>query len=630
MKTSPIVPADIDFSGDAPRAPAFDDVYASRAGALAQARHVFLGGNGLPQRWAARHRFVVLETGFGLGNNFLATWDAWRHDAQRCAQLVFIAVEKHPPRRVDLARAHANSPLAPLADELAAAWPPLTHNLHALDFDEGRVRLLLALGDVAAWLPEIVARVDAVYLDGFAPARNPDMWDPRLFKAIGRMAAPGATAATWSVARSVRDGLCAAGFVVERAPGFASKGEMSVARYAPAFTPRQAPARLPAAAPRTALVLGAGLAGAWAAHALAAEGVACAVVDRHGDAGSETSGNPAGLFHGIVTPEDGAHARFNRAAALHAARVLPPLLHAGVPGSIAGLLRLEPGGSRDAMLGTLARLGLPEDYVQALTAAEASQRAGVALASPAWFYARGGWLSPAALARRLLEGVARLPPCTVQALRGHEGRWQALDPQGRCIAEADAVVLANAADALRLLDHPPWPLHRVRGQLSVLHTRDPLPRLPLAGTGYAIPLADGRLVCGATSQPNDEHPFERESDHAENLAQLARLLGRAPQVDGPLHGRVGWRLVADDRLPVLGPVPAESLSDARLDQPRFIPRRLGLYTLTALGSRGITWAPLAARVLAAWMVGAPLPIEASLLDAVDCARFASRAARRPV
>jgi tRNA 5-methylaminomethyl-2-thiouridine biosynthesis bifunctional protein len=629
MKTHPIKPAQIDFCEGVPFARAFDDVYHARAGALAQAQHVFLRGNGLPERWAARPRFVVLETGFGLGNSFLTTWAAWRDDPRRCERLVFVSVEKHPPSHATLQQAHRESPLKPLADQLADAWPPLTHNLHPLDFEAGRVRLLLALGDVADWLPELVAEVDAFYLDGFAPAKNPQMWERRVFKALGRLAAPGATAATWSVARVVRDGLAEAGFAVDRAPGFAAKGEMTVARYAPAFTPRRAPSRLAAASSaREAVVVGAGLAGAAVTAALRDEGFECTVVDRHPAPAMETSGNPGGLFHGVVTPEDGAHARFNRAAALLAQRRFGPLLGAGtVPGRIDGLLRLHPGADVSGMRGLLARLGLPPDHVQALNAHEAGDRAGVPLQAPAWFYPGGGWLAPGAWVRHALRDSRYLGGRAVAALRRSGGLWQTLDPAGQVIAEAPVVVLANAADAARLVGDPPWPLQRVRGQVTLL--RAPLPlQLPLAGTGYAIDLRDGRLLCGATHQPDDDTPALRDEDHRANLEQLSQLLGRPIDAQPPLEGRVGWRLVANDRLPVLGPLPVDDLSSARLDQPRFIPRQPGLYTLTALGSRGITWAPLAGQVLAAWISGAPLPLEASLLDAVDVARFASRDARQ--
>ena len=166
------------------------DVYHPRHGALPQARHVFLGGNGLPARWRGRDRFVVLETGFGLGNNFLATWAAWRDDPERCTRLRFISIESRPLSRADLASVPREAGLGALAAQLAASWPPATCNLHRLSFESGSVQLLLALGDVAAWLPQLDASVDAFFLDGFAPARNPAMWEARLFKAMARIAAP--------------------------------------------------------------------------------------------------------------------------------------------------------------------------------------------------------------------------------------------------------------------------------------------------------------------------------------------------------------------------------------------------------------------------------------------------------
>jgi tRNA U34 5-methylaminomethyl-2-thiouridine-forming methyltransferase MnmC len=212
LRTAPVVPAYLERdAAGVSRAPEFSDIYHPRHGALEQARRVFLGGNALPARWQDRERFVILETGFGLGNNFLATWLAWRDDARRCPRLRFLSIELRPPSASDLAAVPRDPRLAPLAAQLAAAWPPLTCNLHHLSFESGQVQLLLAFGDVAAWLPQIEATVDAFFLDGFAPAKNPAMWQPRLFKAMARIAAPQATAATWSSARAVRDGFRTAG-----------------------------------------------------------------------------------------------------------------------------------------------------------------------------------------------------------------------------------------------------------------------------------------------------------------------------------------------------------------------------------------------------------------------------------
>ncbi|HUG23340.1 bifunctional tRNA (5-methylaminomethyl-2-thiouridine)(34)-methyltransferase MnmD/FAD-dependent 5-carboxymethylaminomethyl-2-thiouridine(34) oxidoreductase MnmC [Piscinibacter sp.] len=641
MKTEPIVPATLAWNDDGlPFSPPYDDPYHPRAGALQQAQHVFLGGNGLPERWRGRERFVVLETGFGLGNNFLATWDAWRRDASACRQLHFISIERHPLPRADLLALPRDAALVPLAEQLAQSWPPLTPNLHRLSFDGGRVQLLLALGDVAQWLPELVARVDAFYLDGFAPARNPQMWQPRLFKAMGRLAAPGATAATWTAAHVVRDGLMAAGFDAELTPGRGGKRDILRARYAPAFVPRRAPARSasPLAGARHAAVIGAGLAGCAAAWALAEQGWTCCVLDRHGRPAEEASGNPAGLFHGIVNPQDGVHARFNRAAALEAERVIRFGVQAhGVGGDVQGLLRLETSGAGvGAMRGTLHRLGLPPTYVQALEAAEASEAAGLRLTHPAWFYPGGGWVKPVELARSFLDrtaGQARFRgSAAVHALRRANARWQLLDAAGAVIEEADAVVLANAGDALRLLGHPPWPMQRVRGQLSLLpaESLEALPRVPVAGAGYLLPAIDGRAVFGATAQPGDTGAALRDRDHADNLTQLARLGLAPPEAVHPVDGRVGWRWTTVDRLPVIGavPDPVAAAQSSRLDQPRFVPRQPGLFVFTALGSRGITWCSLGAQVLASVVTGAPSPLESSLLDAVDPARFLSRVVRR--
>lgn len=225
------------------------DIYHPRAGAFVQARHVFLGGNGLPERWRGRDRFVILETGFGLGNNFLATWEAWRADPQRCARLVFISVEQHPLHRDDLAAMHRDSPTPALAAALVAAWPAATPDLHSLSFDGGQVTLLLALGEISAWLPSLQAEVDACYLDGFAPARNPSAWEPRLFQALARLAAPGATAATWTAARMVREGLASAGFSVRLGAGTGGKRDITLASFEPRFVPKRPPARR-AAPPR--------------------------------------------------------------------------------------------------------------------------------------------------------------------------------------------------------------------------------------------------------------------------------------------------------------------------------------------------------------------------------------------
>ncbi len=621
----------------------------------ATSTQVLLAGLELPQRWQGRERFVMLDTGFGDAARVLAAWAAWRDDAQRCGQLHLLAIAPGPASdvrtwRESMRAAHAGTPRETIARELADALPPPTRNLHRLALEGGQVQVLLAIGDPDFWLTQLVARVDTFWLDGLAgQARS---WDRRQFKALARLAAPGATAAAAaapSTEPALLEGLRTAGFVLtahDTAP-------MTRARYEPAFTPRRGTARMATVVTgdRRAVIVGGGLAGCACAQALAELGWHSTVVDRHAEPASEASGNPAALFHGIVNPQDGAHARFNRAAALEAQRAVTRALRlandrapGGQPlrGSAQGLLRLETATSLEAMCRTLSHLNLPADYVQAVTAEQASALCGLPMVHPAWFYPGGGWVDPAGLARSCLaqagDRTRWIGGVQVDALHRTAQGWAVLGRNSRVIAEAPVVVLANAVDTLTLLERlgqPAWPLQRVRGQISVL--RDPvshglaLPRIPVAGSGYLLPDVDGTGVFGATSQPGDDDPRVRDVDHVHNLAQLARLTGTVPAIHPQdLHGRTAWRCVSEDRLPLVGGVPdgLAARRSTRLDQPRFVPRVPGLFVFTALGSRGVAWSALGAQVLAACVSGAPSPLEAGLLDAVDPARFISRSARR--
>jgi tRNA 5-methylaminomethyl-2-thiouridine biosynthesis bifunctional protein len=632
VKTRPIVAAAVDFSDRAaPRLLAADADNPSRGSAAAQARQIFLHGNGLPQRWRGRTRFCVLATGFGLGHDFLASWAAWRDDPARCERLFFIAMAPHPPSAADLARAHATSPLAPLARQLSAAWPALTCNLHLLDFAAGRVRLLLAFGDAQTWARELVARVDAFYLDGGMPEGDATTQQRSVWSMLARLAAPGATAVSPSRAAGVRAGLQGAGFAVQAAPGPEGGPDFTLARFAPRFSAPAPPGRvLPAQAPSHALVLGGGLAGAASARALAQQGIACTVIERHAAPAAEASGNPAGLFHGAVMGHDGPHARLHRAAALAATHTMRAALARGVAGRAEGLLRLEKRLSWPAMQALLERQALPRDYVQALPAAAASVAAGVDLAWPAWFYPGGGWIDPAALVRNALStpGVTWQGQTRVERIAHHGDAWRLFNDAGRAVAEAPLLVLANAADALRLSDLPPAWLQRRRGQVSwsdgALLPR--VPKMPLASGGYLLRLPDGRLLFGATSQIDDDAPQVREDDHRDNLAKATQLLGQVfLRDDAALQGRVGWRASTPDRLPLVGPAPdLAAQRPARCDAPRLLPRQAGLWLHSGLGSRGLSTATLNAELIAAWASGAPLPLEADLVDAVDPARWLLR------
>ena len=644
MLSRPLVPAQIDWAADgAASSPDVDDIDQPWVSAQAQAQHVFLHGNGLPARWQGQDDFTVAEVGFGLGYNFISTWQTWRDDPTRCRRLHYVALDAHPPRLPDLQQVHADSPCAALSQQLLQAWPPLVPGLHRLDFEGGQVQLTLAFGDARSLGTELVFCADAVYLDFMATTRNAALWDRHLLKALARRSRRGTTLAARSVAHDLREGLAAAGFDWQCVPGIGAQREILQAQYQPRFQghgpPRPEPA--PSLSGRRAVVVGAGLAGASCAWALAQQGFQVHVLDRLAQPAQASSGNPAGLFHATVHGDDNPYARLFRAAALRIAQRLRDEPSHGVPQGLHGLLRLETALTVAEMAGRISRQCLPEDFVRALTAEQASVLAGVPLAAPAWHYPGAGWVSPGDLVRAWLchpqvrfEGLR-----AVQTLRRDGDDWVCVDARGHDLARAPQLVLAHAEQAnilLQTLGWRPWPLRRTRGQVSLFDpSTAPVPlRLPVAGDGYALPLPGGGLLCGATTgdddSDDDSDTTPRLTDHCTNFERLQRLCGLRPPADvGRWQGRVGWRVQPADRLPLVGPVPARQITaGTRLDQARLVPREPGLHLACGLGARGITLAPLLGELVAARIAGSPWPLEQSLADIVDPARWIVRAARK--
>jgi len=635
---SPIVPAKPAFDANGtPYSPEYGDIYHSADSGPGQARHVFLGGNELPTRWAGARVFTILETGFGLGLNFLATWQAWRDDPARPERLHFVSVEKHPFTRAGLAALHVRHPeLAPLAAKLQSAWPLPLPGLHRLQFDDGRVILTVAFADIADGLPKLRLAADAIYLDGFAPDRNVEMWTPAVMKALARLARPGATLATYTTARAVRDALAAAGFAPELRSGFGRKRNMLAARFAPSRPARGA--ETPAWRERRAIVIGAGLAGAAVCERLAARGWVIDLIERHAAPAAEASGIAAGVFHPHVSRDDSLLSRLTRAGFLYAVDNWLALERDGHRFAWArnGVLQIAKDAKEEARFAAAARaLGPLPDYVDYAPRAEAGRLAGCEVAGGGLWFPASGWARPAEivaaqLAAAAVRGNLKMHPgISAHALNRAGDDWNVVSADGTTIASAPVVVLANSHDAARFVATGAT-LKRVRGQLTCLPAGNlAVPGAVLAGAGHLIPAADGTIVVGATYDFEDESREPREEDHAGNLERLERLLpGSAPSPHpARVTGSVGFRCVPPDRLPLIGAMPdagaALSPSSARSQS-----RLPGLYGAFGYASRGLTWAALGGELIANLVEGEPLPVESDLADAADPGRFLLRRARR--
>ena len=584
----------------------FADVYHSSQGGLAQARHVFLGGNGLPQAWAGREAFTILETGFGLGLNFLAAWDAWRAAADRCSRLHFISVEAHPLSRQDLSDALAPfDELRAFSRALVSAWPPPLAGFHRLHFDAGNVILTLLLGDVRQMLPQLIARVDAFFLDGFSPARNPGMWSPEVVRELARLARPGATYATWTVAGGVRAALSDAGFTTEKREGFASKREMLVGR-------REAPSETVQRPIRNAVVVGGGLAGTLAAERLAARGWTVDLVEARG----ERSAAAVGLLRPVVNLRDAVNAQASRSAFLYALQHYRGLDRDGyhLEWRASGVLQLAEEAEEAARFEAIAHSqGYPPEFLDFVETPRAREIAGREVRGPGWWFPGGAWVAPASLAvaslARAGERVRRRMRRSVARLEREGPTWRALDAEDRVIAEAPCLVLANAADARRLLPEARLPLSAVRGQVTYLPRASSRHlEVIVSGTGYVAPVPDRGVCIGASYHHDDDDPGVRESDHRDNLARAESMLPgfTAGVIAEGLDGWTGFRTTVPDRLPIYGASAVE-----------------GLYTATGLGSRGLLWAPLGAELLACELEGEPPPLPRDLAGAISPRRFLS-------
>ncbi len=430
------------------------------------------------------------------------------------------------------------------------------------------------------------------------------MWSPEVVRELARLAAPGATLATWTVAGGVRAALADAGFRVEKRAGVAAKREMLVGARPGEASPVQRE--------RRALVVGAGLAGTLAGERLAARGWDVVLVDERG----ERSGPQAGLVRPIANLRDAPNAQASRGAFLYALEHYRTLRDDGyhLAWDRCGVLQLAQDDDEETRCATIARSqGYPAAFLEYVDAARAASIAARPVARGGWWFPSGAVVSVPSLAvasqARAGPAMTRVGARRVARLERAGNEWRALDGEDRVIDAAPVIVVANAADAARLVPQARLRLSAVRGQLTYLPPDERrVLRVVVSGNGYVAPLPEGGHAVGATYRHDDFDAQVRASDHDENLARAAALLPgfTAGLEPSRLEGWTGFRATVPDRLPIYGATLLE-----------------GVFTATGLGSRGLLWAPLGAELLASQLEGEPLPLARSLAAAISPARFLS-------
>jgi tRNA 5-methylaminomethyl-2-thiouridine biosynthesis bifunctional protein len=645
----------LDWHDGQPYSTRFGDVYFSRASGLDETRHVFLQHNRLAQRWAslpAHGQFVLGETGFGTGLNFLCAWQCWDAHAPATARLRVVSTEKYPLDPQDLARALALWPaLAPYAAALLQGYRALGSGPQHMLFAGGRVSLTLLIGDVLETLPHADLQADAWFLDGFAPAKNPEMWCPALFATLARLSRPQATFATFTSAGVVKRGMQAAGFVVEKVAGFGRKRDMLRGYLAHAPAPAYVPPWLqlpPPPVQRHAVVVGAGLAGASVAYSLACRGWQVTVLERHAAPAAEASGNAQGMLYAKLSPHVPPLTQVVLAGYGYTLRLLHQLLPAdGVAWHDCGVLQLPADAAEAQRQAQLAALDWSPRLCQWLDTAAASAVAGVGTPTGGLYFPAAGWVHPPALVAAMLAhpGITVHTHTDVLTLQRAHEHWT-LYAGSQQVAAAPVVVLATAHASLRFAQAAHVPLKPIRGQITAAPATPASAglRTVLCGERYLAPARLGEHTLGATFDLHDQDTRLQAHSHADNLAALVALAPAAhAALDASrldphtLAGRAALRATTPDYLPVIGPLAdatalatayASLRHDATLPQTQPCPWWPGLYLTAGHGSRGLITAPLAGEVLAAMLNHEPLPLLRPLLAHLHPQRFALRALMR--
>ena len=584
-------PASVSFDDGILRAIDVGDVYFSAEDGLAESRYVFVDGSGALNALADASHLTIAETGFGTGLNLLALCEALAASNSRC-QIDYISFEGAPLDAKDACYAHDAFPeLASLSDDLIANWPRRWHGVHRFSMLGGQVRVQLHYGQAQDTLPRLSFAADFWFLDGFAPAKNPELWSQPVCHEIARLSKKGTRLASFTVARQVRTHLSEAGFHLEKAPGFGRKRDMLKGVYDKGFIRTQTrPAEQVA-------IIGGGIAGAAMAHALTQLNIPHFILEQAEKIATAASGNPAGLLVPFLSVGDMPAARLS-ISALADARKFAELHQLIISSGVVSLDFSERKASRQSKL---AAQGFPEDLATFLVPKDVADKIGIDIGMGGLYHSAGGVVSPPDYCAALMADSPVYTNAAVAGVSGEEGDWQI-----RCHNDqhfnASHIIYCGGAATPQLIGSGFLPKKRFQitsGQLSYMPQNTALSSLKMAinYSGYLLPCGAGVQIAGAGFDPDERREVTKEG-HLQNLALMPEALKSLAASPDSYSGRRALRLAVADRLPVAG-----EITDTR-------------YMLTALGARGLTLAGLLAHSLACRIGGRPDFLEQPLVAAL--------------
>jgi tRNA 5-methylaminomethyl-2-thiouridine biosynthesis bifunctional protein len=691
----------------------FDDIYFSTDDGLAETQYVFLQANALEERFEKiedHATFVIAETGFGTGLNFLAACQLWGNTANPTAHLHFISVEKYPLEKAAIQRALSVWPelreLHEFQKTLLENYPSTISGFHRIVLSHN-ISLTLIIDDAVSGfqqlmaspstrntiphtMPPLIARqwqgVDAWFLDGFAPSKNPDMWSDDLFNLMFQLSHTQTTFSTFTAAGIVRRGLAKAGFSIEKLTGYGHKREMIRGNVITPVTPeakkniatddrahskntaahkKHQPKNYqytvdawalsdqykPTPIEKTIAIIGGGIAGCHTAYALAQKGYKVTIFDKANTLATGASGNSQGIVYAKLSAAQEPQGDINLYSLLYAQRFYRHYWRAvsnnTAHGEQCGVMQLSLTDKLQHAHHAIAqRFPQENEDICYLSAAEASGIANTSIQHPALFFPKAGWIDPRYLCEWLSthDNISISPHSEVTQLEPQNQQWLLHIKNAQAVPHSelfDTVVITNAYDALQLSQSQYLPLKRVRGQVTHYPATPVSSALKTAicGKGYIAPAQDNHCL-GASFNLGITDTALNPSDHQNNLENIAQQVPDMVDMNRfsdsahlNLSGRVGFRCVTPYYLPIVGGIPVESdvqhqyqvlKHNAKQTLPCASHYHSNLFINVGHGSRGLAYTPLCSEILASLIHGDPPPIPQALLQKLSPTRFIIR------
>lgn len=645
----------------------FDDVYFSNVNGLEETRYVFIEQNHLPTRWQTceQRRFVVAETGFGTGLNFLATWQAFEqfrkaHPDSAVKELHFISFEKFPVKLDDLVKAHHAWPeLAEYAKQLQTHYPIAVPECHRIVLADGSITLDLWFGDIKDCMPLVPTTsegiVDAWFLDGFAPSKNPEMWNQTLFNGMANLAKSQATCATFTAAGFVRRGFIEAGFAMKKVKGFGTKREMLAGSFGERSLPGNSKPWFQyygCAKPNETLdiaIIGGGIASATLAKSLTRRGATVTLYCKDELPAKAASGNRQGAVYPLLNGNHDGVSRVFAPAFLYARQFVEQMAQSiDFDHDWSGVTQLMWDNTSKTKLSKMVQGQFSPELVHHLSTQQTNSTVGLPVEMESVHYPLGGWLSPAQLTRGIIEQLQSQDNFStrfntlVSDIEKAACGWRLTT--GEQSFKHQIVIIANGSDFNQIELTKALPLGQVKGQVSHIPTNEQLTGLKtvLCYDGYMTPVnPNNQYHCIGASYDranlDTQYDAQAQADNRQKLINCIPEQEWAESVDvSEGQARQGIRCVSRDHLPFVGNVAQLEGVKAQYSELQLTPEEHapslevseGLYCMLGLGSRGLSSAPLMAEVLASQIYNDPIPLPVDLLQAIHPARMWVRKLRK--